>query len=180
MINNFSFTYFLIALSFVFTLITYFNSNIYLFWLNNYFLNNWEYHFYFLQLFTSKFLHWDFFHFAFNTVFLYLFWTQVEEIIWRNKYILFFVFIVFFNWILITLFWWDWVNTVWISWFCMAILTYYVLQLKSINNPDYKWWVTAIIVNILIWFTPWISFLGHFMWVIWWIIFYYALKFLKK
>lgn len=176
MFKNISFTYFLILISFIFTILLYINPNIWLFWLNHYFLDRWEYHFYFLQLFVSSFIHGDIMHFLFNTIFLYIFGTQVEMILGLKKYIYFFLFVTIFNWIIITWFGDIYTNTIWISWFAMAILSYFVLELKSKNIPDYKWWITAIIINIMIWFMPGISLLWHLFWVIAWIIFYFINK----
>jgi membrane associated rhomboid family serine protease len=139
--------------------------------MNTSFLEKWEYYYYFLQFFTSNFIHWDIMHLLFNALFIYIFWNIVEIIIWKKKYLSFFIFISLFNWVLLSIFA-SHQNTIWISWFALAILTYYTLQLKSQNDPDYKWWITAIIINIWIWFLPWISLFWHIFWVIWWIIFY--------
>lgn len=176
MINNIPFSFVLILLSAIFTLWTYINSNVFLFWLNDNFLDEWNYLVYSIQLFTSVFIHGDIFHFLFNSLFIYIFWTSLELLIWRKKYIVFFIFIVLFNWILLTFFESANTNTIWISWFCMAILSYYVLELKSRNNSEYKGWITAIVINIWIWFLPWISLLWHLFWVIGWIIYYYYNK----
>ncbi len=164
----------LILISFIFTILATFYPNLYVLWVNTTFLSQWLYHIYIIQLFTWTFLHWWFFHFFANALFLYLFWNILELIMWRKKYIIFFIFIVFFNWIGLTLL--DSWNTIWVSWFCMALISYYTLELKSKNNPDYKWWILALILNIWIWLTPWISLLGHLLWAIWWIIFYYLNK----
>lgn len=176
MFNNFWFNYFLILLSFIFTVLLYINPSVWLFWINHYFIDNWNYINYIIQLFVSNFIHWDFLHFLFNAVFLYLFWSQIELIIGQKKYIYFFIFVVVFNWILITNLSWYYTNTIGISWFCMAVLSYFVLELKSLNNPEYKWWITAIVINIMIWFIPWISLLWHLFWAIAWVIFYYINK----
>jgi membrane associated rhomboid family serine protease len=171
-----SITYLLIWISFLTTLSALFFPVLNVFWLNRNFLVEWYYWIYIFQLFFSVFLHWWIFHFLMNSIFLYIFGNMLELLIWRKKYILFFLFIVLFNWILITFFeWWN-TNTIWISGFCMAILSYYVLELKSRNNPEYKWWITAIIVNVGIWFLPWISLFWHLFWAIWWIIFYFLNK----
>lgn len=169
----------LILISLIVTLLAFYNPNIYIFWINTNFLEEWIYHIYFIQFFSWVFLHWTIMHFLFNSVFIYFFWNIVENIIWKNKFLSFFIFISIFNWILLTFFTND--NTIWISWFCMALIAYYTLELKSKNNPDYKWWITAIIINIWIWLVPWISLLWHLFWAIWWIIFYIInKKFLKE
>lgn len=180
MLNNIPISFVFILISWISTILWYIFPQIYIFWLNDNFIDNWNYLVYLLQLFISVFLHWDFFHFLFNAIFIYIFWTSLELLIWRKKYIYFFIFIVFFNGILLTFFWRDDTNIIWISWFCMALISYHTLELKSRNNIEYKWGITAIIINILIWFTPWISLLWHLFWVIWGILFYlYNKEFLR-
>lgn len=176
MLNKISITYLFISLSFIFTIFATLNNELYVFWLNKFFLNEWNYLVFSLQLFLSNFLHWWITHLAFNSLFLYLFWTQIELLIWRVKYLYFFIFIVFFNWFFLVFLAWDYVNTIWISGFCMAIISYFVLELKSKNNPEYKWWITALVINVWIWFLPWISLVWHLFWAIWWVIFYYINK----
>ena len=171
MLNKFSFNGFLIFTSIFITMFAFYDKSFYDFGLNNYYLESWDYIIYLFQLFVSVFLHWDIFHLLFNILFLYIFWYTLEILIWIKKYIIFFIFVIFFNWILITLLAWN-SNTIGISWFAMAIISYYVMDLKSRNNPEYKWWITAIIVNIAIWFIPGISLYGHLFWAIAWVIFY--------
>ena len=168
--NKITISNFLILISAIATFIAIINPSIYIFWLNTHFLDQWIYHIYFIQYFIWTFLHWDALHLFMNWVFLYFFWNIVEWIIWRNKFILFFLFTVIFNWALLTYFGSG--NVIWISWFCMALISYYTLELKSRNDMEYKWWITAIIVNIWIWFIPWISLLGHLFWAIAWVLYY--------
>lgn len=176
MINNIPFSFKLIFISLIFTLWAYIKPDLYMFWLNHSFIDNWNYLVYSIQLFTSVFLHGDLIHFLFNSIFIYIFWTSLELLIWKKKFIIFFIFIVLFNGILLTYFTNSSVNIIWMSWFCLAILSYYVLELKSRNNNEYKWWITAIIINLLFWFMPWISLLWHLFWVIWGVIYYYYNK----
>ena len=173
----------LIWLSFFATILSIFNSNLFIFWMNNYFLNRWEYHFYILQFFTSNFLHWWVMHLFFNSMFIYYFWNQIESIIWKKRYILFFLISIILTGIWLTIIWLHTqpTNTIWISWFCMALITYYTIHLKNINHPDFRWWITAIIINLAIWLQPQISLFWHFFWVISGILFYYFDdRFLKK
>jgi len=144
---------------------------LYQFGMNNYFLEQNNYIIYFLQFFTSQFLHWSIFHLVFNMMFIYYFWNTLEYIIWRQKFIYFFTFTAIFVWIMISIFS-NW-NTIWMSSFAMAVLAYYTLELRSRKNPEYKWWITAIILNIVVWFFPWISLVWHLFWTIAWVIFYF-------
>lgn len=168
-----------ILISLLCTLLTTTYPKLMLFWMNNYFLNSWIFHIYIVQYFTYSFIHGWIFHLISNSLFIYIFWNLVELILWKRKFVIFFIFTTIFNWIMLTqLTTW---NTVGISGFAMAILTYFTLNLKEKNNPEYKWWITALFLNIVIWFYPWISLVGHFFWVIAWIIFYlYNKNFFKK
>ena len=58
----------------------------------------------------------------------------------------------------------------------MAILAYYTLDLKDKRDPEYKSWIVFIILNVLIWLHPQISFYWHFFGILAWIIFYYLNK----
>ena len=66
----------------------------------------------------------------------------------KIKYILFFIFIAFFNGFLLLAFTHD--NTIGISGFCMALLSYYTLELYFNNNTEYKGGITALILNIAV------------------------------
>jgi membrane associated rhomboid family serine protease len=178
MLHKLSVSNILILVSAIFTLIAYINQWFYAYWMNTVFLNTGQYHVYAMQFFSSQFLHGWILHLAMNAVFIFIFWNAVENILGANKYALFFILSSLFTGLAITLFWSG--NTVWISGFAMAVMAYYTLYLKSRNHPDYKWWVTALVINIWIWLSPWISLLGHLFWAIAWGMYYYALKILKK
>lgn len=159
----------LIIISSIFTFTALFNPDIYIFWMNDFYLNQGKYHLFFMQFFTSNFLHGSILHLLMNAIFLYYFWNIVEVLLGRKKYILFFLSSVFFIGISILLFG-TW-NTIWISGFCMALLTYYTFELKRKNNPEYKGGITAIIINVWIGLSPGISLVGHLFWAIYWFIF---------
>lgn len=161
----------LIIISIIFTFLAFYNQDLYIFWMNTYFLNNWSYPQFILQFFSSNFIHWWFIHLLFNSIFIIYFWTFVENNIWKNKYILFFILNAFFVWWAVLLFS-NANNTVWISWFWLAVLTYYTLLLKEYKLDAYKWWITAILINIFIWLWSWISFVWHFFWAIFWLLFF--------
>lgn len=168
--QNFTISNYLILISIILTFFAYIKPEFYFLWMNTFYLENWNYFFYFIQYFTYSLLHWWILHLFFNSVFIFYFWNIVEAIIGKNKYIIFFLFVTFFNWIWLSIFS-DW-NTVWISWFAMALLAYYTLELKERKDDEYKWWITAIIINIWIWINPQISLLWHLFWAIAWVIFY--------
>lgn len=169
----------LIWISAIVTLLAYLYPWFYVFGINNYFLNQWDYIIYFLQFFTWTFLHWGILHLAMNSIFIYYFWNVVELLIWKKNFLYFFIFSTIIIWVAVTNLS-DW-NTVWISWFAMAILTYYTLELKRRNNPEYKWWITAIIINVWIWFSATISLYWHLFWVVAGLLYYLLNKtYLKK
>ena len=161
---------FLILVCVFMTLLVLYDDRVYILGMNNLFLDRWLYHIYILQFYTWTFLHWSIMHLLFNSLFIYFFWNIIEWIIWKKKFIIFFVFVTLFNWVLLSFV--DSWNTVWISWFCMALISYYTLELRSRNDPEYKWWITALILNIWIWLMPWISLYWHLFWAIAWVIYY--------
>lgn len=168
----------LIVVAVLFTGLASFDSSIYQYGMNSFFLDKWEYHVYLVQIFSSQFLHGDFLHLIMNALFIIIFWTVVESILWDKKYLLFFMFSSIFIALWITFL--SQGNTVWMSGFAMAIIAYYTLHLKQIHNPDYKWWITALIINIGIWFMPWISLIWHLFWAIAGGIYFFLLNVIKK
>lgn len=172
--TNKSFSSFLIYCSIAVTIMAYFYPDMYILWINDIFIKNGMLYIVFVQLFVWTLLHQWFMHLLFNSIFIFYFWNTLEALIWKKKFILFYVFSVFFIWwmLLLNIKW----NTIWISWFTMALLAYSTLELKSRNNIEYKWWITALIINIWIWFIPWISLAWHFYWAIAWVIFYFLNK----
>lgn len=172
--NKLSFSNLLIIISAIFTAISFVYPNILILWMNSYFLNTWNYAVFLVQMRTYSFLHGWLLHLFSNSIFLYIFWNPVEMIIWKKKFILFFITATIFNAFALSIFS-SW-NTIGISWFALAVLTYYTLILKSRNNPEYKWWILAIVINILIWLDSWVSFVWHRAWAIFWIIFFYFRK----
>lgn len=168
-------TLYLIIVSFIFTIIWYINPLIFQYWMNNYFLNNWNYIWFIFQIVIYSFIHGWFLHFISNTIFLYLFWNSLEDLIWSKKYIVFFILTTIFNAIFLIIFSGN-NTTVWISGFCMALLSYYTLELKKRKIDDYKWGITWIILNVLVWFMDWISLVWHLFWAIFWVIFFYFNK----
>jgi len=167
----------LIIISIIFTIISFQKEDILFFWMNNYFLNSWEYFELFLQFCFYSFIHGSIMHLAFNSLFLYIFWNQVEEILWSKKYLIFFVLNTIFVWISILIF--SKANTVWISWFGMALISFYTFYLYRKKDSEYKWWITAIIINIIIWFSPTISLVWHLFWAIFGLIYFIIYKIWK-
>ncbi len=162
----------LIFLSFIFTILWIYSPLIFKYWMSWMFINSHQYYSVFIQILVFQFLHWGLLHFFSNAIFIYIFWNWLEQLIWRKKFFLFFLFSSIFLAISILIFAPASV-TIWISWFCMALLTYYILYLKSKDNMEYKWWITALVLNIWLWFLPWISLVWHLFWAIYWVLFFY-------
>lgn len=161
---TFSISNILIYISAIFTAISFLYPDILRLGMNSYYLDQWIYHIFIIQIFTSNFLHGGLMHIAFNSLFVYLFWNQVENLLGTKKYIIFFIFTAIITWLGLTAV--NAGNTIGISWFCLSLLTYYTLALWQRGNMEYKWWITAIIVNMAVWLYPWVSFAGHGFWVV--------------
>lgn len=170
-----SFSNTLVLISMLFTMLALSFTDLYRFWMNDLFLNSWAYHMFWVQIFSSQFIHGNFTHLLFNSIFVFYFGNILESIIGYKKMIIFFIVCSIFLAIVLIAFWSG--NTVWMSWFLMALLTYYTLLLKQNNNPEYTAGITVIVVNVLYWLLPWISFLGHFWWMVfWWLFWFIAWK----
>ncbi len=169
--NNFSISNTLIALSILATGVSFVNPEIFMYGMNTAFLERWIYHIYVMQFFSSQFIHGWMLHLCMNMMFIYYFGNILEWIIWKNKFLVFFIFTSIFNGLAITYL--SPYNTVWISWFALALLTYYGLEMRSrAEFQESKWALTAIIINIAIWFAPGISFVWHFSGMVAGVIYY--------
>ena len=172
-INNYktySVSNILIFISFIVTSIVISSPEYYVYWINSYFLSQWQMNIFIFQMIIWIFIHWWILHLLSNSIFVYLFWNVVENILWFKKYLFFIITSVIFTAISLIVFS-KW-NTVWISWVAMSLLWFYTIVLYLKSNQDYKWWITAIIINIAVWFTPWISLIWHTSWVIIWVLFW--------
>lgn len=173
--NNYSISNLFIVLSILATLAVTLNRDLYTFGMNRIFLDAGIYHIYAIQFFSSQFLHWWMLHLFANSIFIGYFWNTLEWLIWKKKFLIFFIFTSIVNGLAITYF--SGYNTVWISWFALALLTYYALEMRSrAEFQESKWAITAIIINIAIWFAPGISLIWHASGAIAWAIYYYLNK----
>ncbi len=152
--------------------------DLYAFGMHRYNYDIWLYHLWIIQFFSSQLLHWGAVHLFMNMVFIGYFWNAIERLLGYHKMFLFFTLNAIFLWVVLTFA--SWGVSVWASGFAMAVLAYYTLQLYSIRHPDYRWWITALSLNILIWFYPGISLIGHLWGAVFWAIFWYGHTWLKK
>lgn len=169
--SNKSFSNILILLSCIITGLSFFVSNILAFGMNSFFLMQGLYIQVAIQFLLYQFLHGGIFHLLMNSFFLYLFGNQVEGLIGRSRFILFFLFNTVF--VGISLLFFAKGNTIGISGFAMAILAYIFLELRSRNNPEYRSAGVFLFINIAIGFTGNISLIGHVSGAIFGMIFYY-------
>ncbi len=173
--NNYSVSNILIVLSIFATLAVTINHQLYTYGMNTFFLDRWIYYIYAIQFFSSQFLHGWMLHLFGNIIFIGYFWNTLEWLIWSKKFLIFFIFTTIINGLAITYF--SEYNTVWISWFALALLTYYALEMRSrAEFQESKWALVAIVINIAIWFAPGISLVWHASWAIAGILYYYMNK----
>ncbi|MDD2891548.1 MAG: rhomboid family intramembrane serine protease [Candidatus Gracilibacteria bacterium] len=139
--------------------------------MNLFFFNQGLYFEFIIQFLLYQFLHGGILHLLSNSFFIYLFGNQVESILGRNKFILFFLLNTVF--VGISLLFFAHGNTIGISGFAMAILAYIFLELKSQRNPEYRSAGVFLFINIAIGFTGNISLVGHLSGAIFGMVFYY-------
>jgi len=169
--QNKSFSNILIVLSFLITGMSFFVSDILIYGMNSFFLVQWLYVQFVIQFLLYQFLHGGILHLLSNSFFIYLFGNQVESIIGRDKFIVFFLLNTVF--VGVSLLFFANRNTIGISGFAMAILSYVFLELKAQRNPEYRSAGVFLLINIAIGFTGNISLVGHLSGAIFGIIFYY-------
>lgn len=167
-----------IIISTIFTLVSFQNPELINYGMHSYYLLWSEYTKTFIQFCFYSFLHADLQHLIFNSLFIFIFWNKVETLIGKQAFLQFFILTALFDWVFILLFS-DGIN-MWISGFGMALLSYYTLKLYEIKDPDYKWWITGIIIGSIIGFSTNISVVGHFFWAVFGAIYYFILKIIKR
>lgn len=175
---KFSISNSLILIAIIFTYFAFKNNEMNIFGMNHFFIEQWKYFDFLIQICFYSFLHGSLLHILFNSLFVYVFGNKIEDIIGKKSFSLFFILTTIFNSIFLLLFTTG--NTIGMSWFGMALLSYYTLMLYKNNDSEYKWWITAIVINVLIWLSPGISLIGHLFWAIFWIIFYFIQKQISK
>lgn len=171
----------LIIISTIFTIFSFQQTELAsIFGMNHLFVLQWDVVRLALQFCMYSFLHGGILHLIFNSMFLYFFWNQLEYKIWKKWYVSFFIWATLFNGIALLLLTPIGTVTIGISGFALAILSFYTLLLYEVKDPEYKWGITALVINILIGFSAQISFIGHLFGAIFWGIFYLIYKFFRK
>jgi len=143
------------------TMISYVKPTLLVYGMNPFFLYDGNYVGLLMQFFLYQFLHGGILHVLSNSIFLFMFGNQVEVLMGKTKYYLFFIVnTVFVGVSLLVL---SSANTIGISGFAMAVLAYIFLDLRGKNNPEYKSAGIFLIINIAIGLTGNISLVGHLM-----------------
>jgi len=142
--------------------------------LDNFILFKWEL-FRPYQLITSSFLHLNFQHLVSNAIWLLVIsrFTEDEDIF--NFSIMWLVFAL----------WWSVFSFVfeknpvlWASWVVLWFLSYYFMLYRE--KYDMSWLYVVLILNIGIWFLPWISLWAHVWGAVFWILYYYFEGFISQ
>ncbi len=128
------------------------------------------------RLFTAMFLHFGIVHLAMNMLALYNLWPVIEQIFWKRKYLLIYIFsgltgnLTVFGVESIT---WNYSLSAGASWAIFGILWAYLALTLTISketkwNFDVKNIVSTIIYALAPWFfISWISMSAHLWWLIW-------------
>lgn len=154
----------LIVISIIFSFFAFQNEIYYNFWMSEYFIEAQKYPQVILQFLMYQFLHGDIFHLLFNSIVLYYFWWKLEQIMKKSQYLTFFLLNSIF--VALSLLYFSSGITVWISGFWMAIMAFYTWYLWKIWNTEYKWGITALVINVFIWIWTDISLIWHLSWAI--------------
>ncbi len=106
----------------------------------------------------SNFTHMDFFHIAFNVYVLYVLWPMIENISWKDSFIKLVIFSMIFS--IVGVFFFSSNMVLWFSGIVMWMLAYAYFNYKTL------WWIRTqiwffLVLNILIWLSPMISFVWH-------------------
>ena len=141
------------------------------------------------RLFTAMFLHFGIVHLAMNMLALYNLWPVIEQIFWKRKYLLIYIFsgltgnLMVFGVESITE---NYSLSAWASWAIFGILWAYLtitlaMPKESKWNFDSKSVISTIIYALAPWFfISWISMSAHIWWLIWWFIVSYILIIFAK
>lgn len=125
----------------------------------------------FVQVVLFQFLHGNLFHLFMNSYFLYSAGPIIESRMPRDRFIIFFIASTIF--VASSLYFLSPnSNTIGISGFCMALLAYLWIDLRTIHHPMSGQVGFMLLINILLGLSSGISFVGHaagaVLGIIWW------------
>ena len=140
------------------------------------------------RIITACFLHFWIAHLVMNMYALYCIGPMIERAFWRRKYL----WIYLFSWIAwnltvyaVEMATWSYSFSAWASgaifWLLWAIVALILSLPESIRSRINTRDITStIILNIAIWFLPWVSMSAHLWWLIWWFVLAYILAKFRK
>lgn len=169
------FTYLLIGVSVMVTLLAWQNKSLLQYGMNREFLPKNDFTSFWKQVALFQFIHGDILHIVMNSYFLYSAGPIVEDILWSGRYIVFFITSTLFSVALLYYFAPKY-NTIGISGFCMSILSYLWILLYTSGSSGTGEIGQLLIINIVIGFFPGISLVGHLAGAIWGILFWLLTK----
>jgi len=126
------------------------------------------------SLILFQFLHGGILHLLLNTFFLYQAWGEVETRMSRDRFWYFFITSSVFIASMLTFF--SSGITIGMSGFCMALLSYFWVDLFTTRHPLANQILIMLIINIAIWLSGDISFVGHFFGAVWGIVWWYFFR----
>lgn len=126
------------------------------------------------QISLYQFLHGDILHILMNSIFLYQAGPEVETRMSRREFLLFFLGNTFF--VALSLWFLSSGLTIGISGFCMALLSYLYMDLARVRHPMANQVLIMLVINIALWLTGNISFVGHAAGALWGIVWWYLRK----
>lgn len=137
---------------------------------------------------TAMFLHFWAVHLFMNMYALYCIWPLIENTFWKRKYLL----IYLFSWICwnLMVLWvemmtWSYSFSAWASWAIFWLLWSIVALFLSLpesirSRMNIKSVTSAILLNLMIGFLPWISMSAHLWWLIGWFLISFIIIKLRK
>ena len=125
-----------------------------------------------------QFLHGGLLHLMMNSLFLYQAWPEVEARMKRSQFIYFFIGSTLFVAIALALF--SSGNTIGMSGFALALLSYLWIDLYTTRHPMSNQILVMLVLNILLWLSGGISFVGHFFGAVWWLLWWKFFKTWKR
>lgn len=130
---------------------------------------------FFVQLILFQFLHGNMLHLFLNSYFLYVAGPEIESRMTKDRFIAFFIGSTLFTATSLHIFASD-ALTIGISGFCMALLSYLWIDLRTTHHPMATQIGVMLFINILLWLSGDISFVGHAAGAIWGIIWWQMRK----
>lgn len=131
-----------------------------------------------IQFLLYQFLHGGALHLFSNAFFLVFIGIGVQYAMSVKRFFFMFLFTTLF--VGVILLFTAWASTIGMSWFAMAVLSYYTMMLWSVKNEQYKSGLVLIAINIFIGLDPAISLGGHLWWAVAWVIYWYFDKYILK